>query len=48
MLDLNRAIRQREELEKLDALANSIDCYEIVSTLIIPKTKIKCAQAIIS
>ncbi|RVE42543.1 hypothetical protein evm_012806 [Chilo suppressalis] len=29
VLDLNRSIRQREELEKLDALANSIDVYEI-------------------
>lgn len=38
VLDVNRAIRQREELEKLDALANSIDSYEIVRTLIIHKT----------
>ncbi|CAK1588371.1 unnamed protein product [Parnassius mnemosyne] len=29
LLDINRAIRQREELEKLDALANSVDTYEI-------------------
>ncbi|KAL0902633.1 hypothetical protein ABMA27_000460 [Loxostege sticticalis] len=29
VLDLNRSIRQREELEKLDAIANSIDIYEI-------------------
>ncbi|CAG9781805.1 unnamed protein product [Diatraea saccharalis] len=29
VLDLNRSIRQREELEKLDALSNSIDIYEI-------------------
>ncbi|XP_028162162.1 uncharacterized protein LOC114354102 isoform X2 [Ostrinia furnacalis] len=29
VLDLNRAIRQREELEKLDAVANSIDIYEL-------------------
>lgn len=41
VLDVNRAIRQREELEKLDALAKSIDSYEIVSTLIIHYTTIK-------
>ncbi|XP_053624255.1 uncharacterized protein LOC128683065 isoform X2 [Plodia interpunctella] len=29
VLDINRSIRQKEELEKLDALANSIDPYEI-------------------
>ncbi|KAJ2953986.1 hypothetical protein O0L34_g2199 [Tuta absoluta] len=29
VLDLNRAIRQREELEKLDNLANSIESYEV-------------------
>ncbi|XP_049885901.1 pleckstrin homology domain-containing family G member 5 isoform X3 [Pectinophora gossypiella] len=29
VLDLNRSIRQREELEKLDNLANSIESYEI-------------------
>ncbi|CAG4961977.1 unnamed protein product [Parnassius apollo] len=29
LLDINRSIRQREELEKLDALANSVDTFEI-------------------
>ncbi|XP_052752715.1 uncharacterized protein LOC113520702 isoform X2 [Galleria mellonella] len=29
VLDLNRSIRQREELERLEALANSIDAYEL-------------------
>ncbi|KAM3968400.1 LOW QUALITY PROTEIN: uncharacterized protein ACR2FA_012410 [Aphomia sociella] len=29
VLDLNRSIRQREELERLEALANSIDAYDL-------------------
>lgn len=33
MLDLNRSIRQKEELDKLDAIIQSIDVYEIVSIL---------------
>lgn len=29
--DLNRSIRQREELEKMEKLANAIEAYEVVS-----------------